>query len=203
MALDITTPNVGVELQQLFGLRGSVSLGLEQFVIPTVSVGELGQSTPPSIRRRASAQFALGAVALERPTLRFEMIGGSLAVIRRMYFTTDQTGFLHIMHRGNAASIAALANTATKSFVDGRLLAGAPSGAQQPAGVLTFGTQVAEITDWNADIQFQSGVIFTYDEPGFVVGTGRPGLTGFLEIQVSIVNCVLRGALVWDEYTIP
>lgn len=203
MAQPIQDPTVGGALQALFGLQGRVRPALEEFIIPTVRVADLSQGAAPGIRRRVACAIVQAAVAGEYFTARLEMIPGSIAVVRfvGMYPTSGTAGNLKMRFPGNAATIGALANTATKSYVDGRILAGSPGGQQNPAGVLTYATSAAAFAGVEARYPVP-GTGLLLEDPGWVVGTGRADLYGFLEMQFSAVNEQVTGTVVWDEYQI-
>lgn len=202
MAQPIQDPTVGTALQQLFGLQGRVRPALEEFIIPTVKVADLSLKTADPVIRHASCRTSVAAVAAERPVFRFESIGGTICVIRRIFlFSATAAGNPSFAFHGNAATLGALATTATKSFTDGRLLPGAPSGAQKPSGVLTIGTQPGSLgtVHWEGRMDASLGLEITPTR-GWVVGTGRPGLVGFLEGQVAVNNIALAVSMEWDEY---
>lgn len=202
MAQPIQDPTVGVVLQGLFKLQGRVRPALEEFIIPTVQVADISQGARPATRRRAVAGIAQAAVAGQVFQARFEIPGGMIAVIRRINLSST-TGAMNIRFNfpGNAASIAALAGVSAKAFTDGRLLPGAPSGAQQPAGVLTFGTNAAALATTQAVFRlFATQELVIY--PDWVVGTGHPQLVGFLEFESNTANAQVAGSVEWDEYPI-
>lgn len=199
MAQPIQDPTVGVTLQKLFSLQGRVRPALEEFIIPTVVVADLSPAAAPPIRRRAGAFNAHAAVVGEFFTLRFEMPATTFAVVRRIMVSAAVGGDLLFNFPGNAATLAALASTAGKSFIDGRLLPGAPSGAQLPAGVVTSGTQAAALTPTPFAWPRATGEVSNIEPTGWVVG-GFPSLTGFLEMQLDVANTGVAWSLEWDEY---
>ena len=201
MAEPIQNPLVGQVLQSAFGLQGRVRPSLETFVIPTVSLGDLSLGMTPDVARSASAFIDIAAVVGEQATLRFESIGGVICAIRQIHLFGDDDFTFIWAHRGNAAAIAALGTTEDKGFCDGRLLAGAPSGAQAPSGVLTDGTQVAALANPTGSIRvLATAGLVGFRPNNWFVGTGRPGLVGFLEMQCNTANSRIRGSIEWDEY---
>lgn len=202
MAQTIQDPGVGAALQRLFGLQGRVRPALEEFVVPTVQLADLSLGAPPPLIRHASCRTSIAAVAGERPVFRFESVGGMICVIRRIFlFSATGASNPSFAFRGNAATLGALGTVATKSFTDGRLLPGTPWGAQQPSGVLTIGTQAGSIgtVHWEARMEAVGGLEIV-PRGGWVVGTGRPGLVGFLEGQVATNNIALALSMEWDEF---
>ncbi|GMR14273.1 MAG: hypothetical protein BMS9Abin29_2518 [Gemmatimonadota bacterium] len=203
MAKEIGTPLPGDILTRAFQVKGRVRPMLEEFIIPTVLLGDLSQAFGPSIGRGAIAHISIGATVGELFTGRFESIGGTICVIKRIFLqssTANQN--LRFGFRGNAATIVALATTPAKTFTDGRLLAGAPWGAQTPSGVLTTGTQIAALGTQQGQIRMPADGILL-ENLGWVVGTGDPALLGFFEFQVSIANATVLGFFEWDEYPVP
>lgn len=202
MAIPIQNPLVGSVLHRAFALQGRVAPQLEEFVVPTVSLGDLSLSLGPSVVRHAAAVINMSPVVGERPILRFESIPATICVVRSVSLRTGTANNWTVHFPGTAAVLGALATVSTKSFTDGRLLPGTPSGAQRPSGVLTTGTQVAAF----ATNHFQTTIPaegLVYRPPGgWVVGTGHPSLTGFLEMQVVGTNLTVAGGLEWDEYQV-
>jgi len=200
MAQPIQDPTVGGALQALFSLQGRVRPALEEFIVPTVRIADLSQGATPAISRHASAAFNQAAVAGEHAQLRFEMIPGALAVIRRLHLVADTDTMIRINFPGNAATLGALGTVAAKGFTDGRVLAGSPGGEQNPAAVLTYGTAVAPLGAFQVFFQALATEEVNIEPRGWVVGTGRPDLYGFLELDTYSLNVQLRGSIEWDEY---
>lgn len=202
MAIPIQTPSVGTALQAAFGLQGRVRPYLEESIIPVVTLGDLGQGSAPYIRRHAAASWQQAAVAAEYPSIRIEAIPGTIAVITNVRAFAGAAGNFRFGFPGNAASLAAQANTAAKGFTDGRILTGAPSGAQAPASVMTFGTAAALVAPYQSLMRVQANVPQAIEPVGWVIGTGSNGLYGFLEIQFDQANNVCHGTVEWDEYSL-
>lgn len=196
MAIPVQNPNVGDALRQAFDLKGSVRPFLEEFIVPTVQVGDLARGAPPAFVRHAVARFSQGAVVGQRAVWRFEMPGGMIAVLRRFWFRPVGANGTVVTFFGS--SIAPPAGTATKVFTDGRLA------GQEPAGVLTFGTQVGNLATNQFVINaVQDPDAFDFRPPGgWVVGSGQAGQFGFLEQNFSVDNTGIDVVLEWDEYQI-
>jgi len=203
MAQPIQDPTVGSALQRLFNLQGRVRPALEEFIIPTVQVAALEGHAPPPVTGLASCTAYVAATAGEYATLRFEVPGGILAELLEINVTAAADGSLSLANRGNAATVAGLAGTATKGYLDGRLLPGSTFQGN-PAGVLTYGTQAALIIGTPWIVRLQNGVPRTFALPrGLVLGTGVSGAYGFLELQFNVANAALtRCSLIWREYAI-
>lgn len=197
MAKQIQNPTVGDVLRQAFDIKGRVSPLLEEFVVPTVLIGDLGRGAPPAFIRHAVARFSQGAVVGQRAVWRFEMPGGMIAVMRRFWYRPVGSNGSIVTFFGS--SIAPPAGTATKVFTDGRL-----AGQNNPAGVLTFGTQVGNLATNQFVINaVQDPDAFAFEPPaGWVVGSGIAGQFGFLEQNFSVDNIGIDVVMEWDEYQI-
>jgi len=205
MALKIQNPLVGTLLQRAFGLQGRVRPELEEFIVPTVSLGDLSLSFPPDTVRHCAAQVSITGVTSQRSVGRFEVLGGCIAVIRRIQlFSATDPGDFSCQFVGNTATLSPLATTAPKGFTDGRLLAGSMGGAQTPSSVLTTGTQASSIgtvTFRARMLPVTNGSLFIYEPAGgWVVGTGQAEGIGFWQWQVSANNNNVNGSIEWDEY---
>lgn len=203
MTQPIQDPSVGVTLQNLFNLQGRVRPSLEEFVVPTVQIADLSGYARPPVTRRATCLINQNPVAGERFVMRFEAIPGTICVLRRIRVAPSTQGNFSWQFVGNAATLGALGTTAVKSFADGRLLTGNPSGLQRPSGVLTTGTQVGGLaTPQGQAIAPVTGLVLDIPDPGWVVGTGNPSLFGFFEAQIATVNITVVGSMEWDEYSV-
>jgi len=204
MAQPIQDPTVGTALQALFGLQGRVRPALEEFVIPVVNVANLARNAPPPVTGMATATCFVAGVAGQYPTLRFEVPGSILAELVYMEVQSGSAGLMGLAFRGNAATIAALAGSASKSFADGRLLSGSPGGLRYPAGALTYGTQAGLLASVHDEYQYEANAARKIDfPPGIVCGTGRPDVYGFIEFQFSTAAAQLnRFTLGWREYAV-
>ncbi len=200
MGFKINRPDVWARLQDLFRLTDSTQLSIEPFVLPTVQLANLEGAQLPTLTRHAVASFVQGATALEFGTARFETVGGTLCHIRKLTAWSTAAVTLQINFPGNATTLAAQANTAAKGFTDGRI----PIATEAPAGVLTFGTQVAAITvPAQFHLDLQNSIPFTYDPVNWIIGVGfDPTLVGFLELQLGTLNVPLVVTLEWDEYAV-
>lgn len=192
MALQIQRPEIWANLQRLFRIVGKGKLELEQNVIPVVQVGDVSLGQLPPVVRSCSAAATIVPVAGELATVRFEVPGGVLAQIRRLHvWASGDCSFTGSFSSAGSAQ----AGTGLSSYIDGRLL----QLGQGPAGLLTFGTQVAAI----APIQFVARVptaqahIFEFEH--LVVGSGTPDQFGFAEFQIDAANTTMVFNIEWDE----
>ena len=185
---------IATRLQKLLGIQGRVRVNLEEFILPTIQVADLGRGALPPERRHVSARFDQAAVIAESCVVRLEAIPSTILVVTDIHITPiGNTGFL----LGNFTStIAAPPNIAIKQFTDNRLT----QDQEKPAGVLAFGTQNANlgIIPWMA--QLEADIDNHFQPEGWVVGSGVPGQFGFLELQVNIANTRAIGSIEWDEY---
>lgn len=211
MAIEIQRPGVAAALQRFFRYTGSYKPVLSGDILPVVNVGDASGAVEPQVIRRVTAIISVGATAGQLFTGRFESIGSTICRLRRLFLhSVVANQNLRWAFRGAQASIVALASVSTKSYTDGRLLAG--SGAVElPSGVLTIGTQVAPLAGTHGQIRLAAeGTML--DLGGWVVGTGGPGVPfdpvtgagggGFWEFQISVVNSITLGFLEWDEHPI-
>lgn len=206
MAKDINNPLVGELLQRAFDLKGRVRPSLEEFIVPTISLGDLSLSLGPSIKRHAACRVAQAAVSGQRFVFRFEAIPGTICVITRVFFhsAAGATEFAGAFV-GNAATVSGLGSTALKGYTDGRLLPGTPFGAPvQPSGVVTFGTQVGPggiLALFSIQVP-AAGLVYEPPPGTWVVGTGGSSLFGFLEGFLALNNTLVTGGFEWDEYPV-
>ena len=196
MAIPIQVPTVGAALQRLFRLQGRVKPALEEFILPVVKIADLSRSEPPPLTRGATARFFRAAVALEFGTFRFEIPGEMIAHVRALYLTPNGSAGSFRFHFGS--TIPAPSGTAQKSFTDLRLL----QLGQSPAGVLTFGTQVAVLTPLQFQVAAEDLLTYKLEPDSWIVGSGVPGVFSFLEGQFSVLNTAINVSMLWDEYPI-
>lgn len=193
MSKDIQDPTLAQLLTAALGLQGRVRLSLEEFVIPTIQVADLQMGMPPPVARAATAVGLAAAVSGQTATFRFEIPGSLLA---RIEYLTVRAGAIGTIAASWTATGGPQAGTAEKAFTDGRLL----QQAEAPAGVLTFGAQVAGIppVSWRARIRADTPERFKFDH--WVVGSGIPTQFGFLEFAFSAANLAVDLTLEWTEY---
>jgi len=197
MAQPIQTPLVGSALQRLFGLQGRVRPSLEEFIVPTVQVANLDDGSPPNVSRTASSFGSQAAVAGEFGTFRLEVPPGTIAEVLAVYLPVPSATFN--LRIATTDAPAALANTGSKRFWDGRL----NFENQLPAGVLTFGTQVAALTTVIGLIPVTTVENTIWTPPrGLIVGSGKQGQFGFFMIQNATANQALIATIVWREYAL-
>ncbi len=196
MGFKIQRPDIWSGLQRLFRFTGRGALEFEPFIISTVQVADLSLGSQPPVRRSAAARMDQAAVALESAVVRFEMPGSGLMHIRSLTVNAVAAGGPVLAFFGS--SIAVPANTADKSFTDGRLL----QAGELAGGVMTFGTQVAALgtIHWSRSLNADTPVVFHPNN--WIVGSGLPGQFGFLELQLLGPNVRFQCSAEWDEYSI-
>jgi len=202
MALPIQRPEIGAALQKLLGLQGRVQPALDQFVVPTISVGTLELGAAPPVVRKAVVSINENAVALQRFVGRFEAVPGTICVLRKInLFSSAGAANFSARFPGNATAVGPFANLRTSAFTDGRLLSGSVGGAQGPSGRLTTGTQAASLGAMTFQVRIPAEGL-NYDIPGngWVIGNGQ--IEGFMDFQVALDNTTIQGSIEWDEYAL-
>lgn len=198
MPLPLQGADVTRLLVERYGIRARPTFQLGDEVLPVSIVGDDAPAVEPPRIRSATAFFNQAAVAGEFGTCRIETPPSVLCVIRKIYwFINSATPSVRAFW---GSSLTTPANTADKSFRDGRLLAR----GQLPAGVLTFGTDANALATvhWQVALPATAAepYVTTFD-PGLVVGTALPTPDfGFVEFQSTQANAVFRATVEWDEY---
>lgn len=195
MGLKIQRPFIAEALQRLFRLTGSIQMQLEPFVVGTVQLADLSLGSEPPISRAANASFFQAAVVGEVPVWRLEIPGSAIMHVKSIELLSATSSKVFALF---GSTIPPPAATAVKSMVDGRLLAE----SQLAAGVLTFGTQVANLNpiQWRGLIVADVPRVFRPN--AWIVGTGEPDVFGFLEMQLNVPNIGVDVNVEWDEYQI-
>lgn len=201
MAKDIGNPIVGTLIQQAFDLQGRIQMVVEESIVPTVSLGDLSLGSPPPNLRHATASWDESGVAGERFVARIEVPGNIIAVITRINFIPRGSTIEMVADFGSSFPIPT-SGAASKRFTDERVRAPGGSPAQQPAGVVTTGTQVAALAVQPFRMRAIDAVDNIFDPKGWILGTGRPGQFGFIEFAAGTANVRIEGTIEWDEYQI-
>lgn len=200
MSQVIQTPKVGELLTDAFGLKGRVRPSLEEYIVPTISLGDLSLSIAPGPVRHAAALINQAAVAAQRWVARFEAPPGVLCVIRQIAIrSSGGLTQLSAQYVGNVPTITP-GTTCAKSFTDGRLLVGSGT-TQTPSGILLSGTQVAALAAPVFQVSVPAEGLIYLPPGGWVVGGGA-GASGYLEMQMPVVNITAFGGIEWDEYQV-
>ncbi len=193
MGMPIGDPTIGAALQKLLALRGRVVIGMEEFIVPTVQVADIGSGAAPAVTGAASAQGLVGAVAAEFATWRFEVPGSLVAKIQAIDVMVSGATQINASWTATGPSQAVVSS---KDFTDGRLL----QLGQRPAGVLTQGTQVGAIAPINWRAQLEANVGRRFEFQHWLLGSGAPAQFGFLEFQAGSVNLAGILSIEWTEY---
>lgn len=198
MAQPIQNPGVGVALQRYFNLVGRVRPQLEEFVIPTVSVGDLAGGGPPAVSASAQSRLVVAAGgAGQLANIRFDVPGGIVAVVKKVNF---RAGAASTILGRPGSTFAAPATAGTARLTDGRLL---EQGVTSPACNIFGGTSAAGVAGHTWRLPFdpavESSVIY---EPDWVIGSGRAGQFGFFEWSLDVANTELQMVLEWIEYPV-
>jgi len=190
---------ISTRLQKLLRIQGRLAPRLEESVIPTIQVADLAVGAAPPMCRCATASVGLAAVAAEFGQFRMEVPAGVIAVIRKFKVVPAADDFLKVFF-GTSILVADLGTVHTSTFTDGRQLAG--PGPELPAAVLRSGNRVATLatTNWRMEVNAQPNQNWQEPSSPWVVGTGNPATTGFIEFQLGTVNVAAQSQLEWDEY---
>jgi len=208
MTLEIQNPRAGAALTDAFDLKGRVRPELEEFIVPTVTVADVSQSSPPGIQRTATAYFSQAAVGGQRACFQMIVPGGTLARIRRVsFFSADslsQPDAWFLLFSAETAALGKPAVQATSSFTDGRL----QQTGVVPSAQVWFGTKVSTLSaDWALPLFYQdqtTGASSNSYEPtaGWVVGSGVAGVASYLEGAFDEVNEAQTAVLEWEEFQV-
>jgi len=195
---DIQRPGVGTLLTDFFRLTGRVSPKLEEFVVPTVSVGDLSKGSPPPVCRSVSGRFSIGITAGERAVWAFTMAPGTIGRITSLSMLNVDVAGNFTVHFGSALAVFPTTAITASLFTDGRLSAG----DEEPAGKLFTDTQVGALTafEWQRNVGI--GEVVDYRPPNWLVGTGVPNVTGTLEFLCTGVANGVVFTMEWDEFQI-
>jgi len=192
MPLPIQTPKVSSAIHDFFKIVGRYRPQVDEVVVPTVTVGDVSMDTAPLIRRAVDHIF-IAAVALERPTWRFEVPAGTFAVVEQWFLPDDPSaGDVEVFFGSSFPAPATLSTNV--AFVDGRLR----ERQEAPAGRIAFGTQVAGLAVSNT--VYDRTTIFppiARIPGGWTVG--RTNAVDFIEFQLNAVNVNLSFAMQWRE----
>ena len=206
MTLEIQNARASQVLTDAFDLKGRVRPELEEFIVPTVTVADLSTGAPPPVQRTSSAYFSQDAVSGQRCCFQFIVPGGTLAVIKRVSFygVVTATDAWFILFSAASAALGKPATQANASFTDGRL--------QQtgviPSAQLWYGTKVSPLNaDWAlplfmTDQTYGSAEAVYEPTGGWVVGSGAPGVSSYLEAAFDGTNMAQACVLEWEEFQV-
>jgi hypothetical protein len=192
MPLPIQNPRISQQVHEAYNVVGRYRAQIDEVVVPVALVDDLthGAGSFPVVRR-AAGRFGQAAVVGEFCTFRFETPPGILGVIRRIVIRPGAAGALNILF---GSTIPAPAGTADKAFIDGRVR----NRGETPAGVLSFGTQVAALANTHYIINAAvTNAPFEVEWP-----IGQVGAFDFCEFQWGAANQTVTAGLSWDEYLI-
>jgi len=206
MSFRIGNPRVSEQLTRAFNLTGSVSPELDELVVPTVQVADISQSSPPGIQRTATSYFSQPAVGGQRACFQMIVPGGTLAVIKRVsFFASDSLAAADawfLLFSAESAALGKPASQATMSFTDGRL----QQTGVVPSAQVWFGTKVSTLSaDWAlpmfyVDAALGSASAEYVPSAGWVVGSGKAGVSSYLEGAFDAVNEPQACVIEWEEF---
>lgn len=197
MSQPIQVPTVGTLLTEFFRLVGSVRPELEEVVIPTVLVGDLSGSAPPTRRRHASCVGGIAAAAAENAW--FELSNSdpnTLAVITDVFAFATAADFLKVAFP-TATLLAGGSTVVATSFTDSRVLPGGPGFVlrQISQGGGSIGNE--ERGRWIVPVA-ANGLNLHLRPKGWVIRTP----TRLTFSNVTAAGTMFLG-LEWDEYQLP
>lgn len=208
MAKDIQRPGIGESLQEHFRLTGSIQLGLEEFVSPTVLVADLSQAAVPPLRRHCSLTVRVNAQAAEVFQGLFLVPPGVIADITSISFNAAR---MQIEMGFRPSFVAPPVTPAAPVFTDQRVaeLAGPPI----PSSRFLTGTDAGGVVvpAFELTVDSNQNLQNVIHPVGWLIGTGQsaqdpvsgaPISFGTLEMASDIVNTAVTCIMQWDEYLI-
>lgn len=144
MSTTIQSPVPAELLSHAFQLQGRQRLQLEDYIVPTIQVGNLDCGFAPAKCRSAMARIVQAAVAAEFAVFRLQADEGVLLEVVEIIAQPASTGALEI---DLEQSITGATTEGTgKAFTDQRVELGGPGPGGQPAGRIFRGTQAGGIS---------------------------------------------------------
>ena len=195
MSLRIQNPLVGELLTAAFRLTGRIQPQLEEFIVPVVVVGDLGDGGPIPVRRAAISSSFFTAVPGELPTATFECPPGTMCQITK-FFVLGPPGSTLTMRVSftNAGVIQPAA--AKKDFTDGRLT----EENQRPVGTLFVGSQAGNIGPITGHFVFLDTSRTEIHPKNWIIGSGKLAQFGHVQFQISTANIDITWGVEWIEY---
>jgi len=208
MTLEVQTNRPSAALTDAFDLKGRVRVELEEFIVPTVLIADVSQSSPPAVQRTATSYFSQPAVGGQRACFQMIVPGGTLARIRRISFFADSSlaaaDAWFLLFSAESAALGKPANQATMSFTDGRL----QQTGVTPSSQVWFGTKVSTLTaDWALPMFYVDNALGSASaeyvpSAGWIVGSGKPGVSSYLEGAFDAVNEPQACVIEWEEFQV-
>lgn len=195
MAIKIQTPDVARRVARFFGIRGKYLPQVEEFIVPTILIGDLSVAGPPPIARHASCAFSITGVAARYSTVRLIAPIGVLCVLTDVYMHPQLTSYLTM---GLMAGGAAPALVPT--FTDTRLVDPPRGSPETPAALVSSEARVAILTPISWRAYAVTGFNNHYQPRGWVIGPARAGVAMELTIQLNGQDNDANGSIEWDEY---
>jgi len=206
MAFRIGNPRVSEQLVRAFNLTGAVSPELDEVIVPTVQIANLEMGAPPAVQRTASAYWSQAAVAGQHACWQLSCPGGTIAVIKRMAFFSTAVSApdaWFVVLPGSTLDGGISANVAEKAFTDGRL----QESGVEPSCIVTFGTRLSNVsvTNWAIpmflpDASTNAAEACFEPDWGWIIGSGKSGVTSYLEASFDGVNMPQAGVIEWEEF---
>lgn len=198
MAKDIQSPTVSQALQQAFRLQGRVRPSLDEIIVPTISVGAVGQGVTPGVSFKAAGRVSVAAGgAGTNSQMRLECPGSILLRLDRVIMAAGATGAFFF---GLGATFPTDPTTqGNHQFLDGRLRQGL---GLEPAGVV-LGDSAAAAGPTGAPVRIPylstAGAV-TWTPNNLIVASGDPNNFAFLECSFGTNNTATDVYFEWTEF---
>lgn len=193
-------------LTRFFQLRGVITPTLDDTVVPTVSLGQLGESQPPAARRAWVAGGRIAAVAGQFSGFGLEVPPGTLAVIDHIMMSPAAGTDMQIFFNSQAAWPGA---AQLPQFMDARLTEG-PEGTAFPnsACVPRSGADavgLGGVFQWSSWMPVTTNaVVIDGRSLGWMIYS-RPDntLSRHINVATANLNTLLDWSIAWTEYSVP
>lgn len=197
MSIRIQGPDVARRVAEFFGVRGKYRPEVEEFIVPTVQVGDLSVPGLPPVSRHASCRINVAPTAGEYSMFGLAALPGLICVITDIDVFSSVANSVVADFRDERAM-----TPLTAFFTDNRLTLGQRFPAQVPAAVIGANTEVMILAQqaWGATLP--ASIPRHFSPKGWVIGSGLAGGTGHLHLSLTTVNVGLFGSVEWDEYEV-
>jgi hypothetical protein len=197
MPVKIQSPDVARRVAEFFGIRGKYTPAVEEFIIPTIQVGDLSISGVPPVSRHASVAFTVAGVAAEGFNFRLLAPGGVLCVITDIILLPA-----NIASFSASFTLQAAAGALVPAFTDSRLTLGQLFPENVPAAVCEANTVGAPLVNISWRSRTTPNVAIHFQPKGWVIGTGKEDVDAALMLQCETDDLHVYGSVGWDEYPI-
>lgn len=199
MSQPIQRPDVSQRLQELFRLVGRVRPSLEEYVIPTVQVADLGVAAAPPVRRVVQIGGLRAAVAGEHGIVRIGNPAGSNNIIQLKWWDTKPAAASTMYMAFVEGTLASSAAIATLQYTDRRaddlypdVTADMVSGTVTPANLVAIAA--GSFANFN---QSNQGYTNEYPAENVVLAPGD-----FVIWANATANTSYNYNMVWEEFSL-